>query len=455
MKSFGIGLFVALAAVSWANAYEFQDTAQWSPPKYERLKAKWPHDAVGGLIYGKVLLDCGVGANGFATDCRVKASEPSNPTLEQAALGLAPLYKIIDPKMSRAMLEVDVRYDEPADWLKRPSLDDMMAVYPGPAFRQGVSGKAIIKCTVQISGLVRACSVISEDRPGLGFGPAAVVLARTFLFKPALRGGQPVEADVSFPVNFVTDGNPEDEEETTSGRIRRAPPPSPPTMVLGEAVWSKTPTVADILGEINKKVGDKFAQGQVVFQCRLDKKSGKLNGCVVANVSPGMVQFKDVAKSLVPKFQANPDVLASAKGDVLVNLAFAFPDMSSPEWGKRYLTHPRWIRALGPDSKISTFPEAATKVGLKRGSATVDCVVAPDGALTHCETIRESSPNVGFGETAIQIAQTFAANPWDEDGLPVDGAHVRMPIQMDYQPLADSPAANAPPSAPPTPATKP
>jgi hypothetical protein len=64
--------------------------------------------------------------------------------------------------------------------------------------------------------------------------------------------------------------------------------------------------------------------------------------------------------------------------------------------------------------------------------------------------VRESTPNVGFGGMAIQIAETFVANPWDGDGMPVEGAHVRMPIQMDYQPPAEAPPAPAP-----TPATKP
>jgi TonB family protein len=221
------------------------------------------------------------------------------------------------------------------------------------------------------------------------------------------------------------------------------------------ATWSKAPSVSEILGEIDKKVGDKFADGKVVLQCKLSKKSGKLGGCAVANVSPGMAQFTGVANALIPKFQANPADLAGIKEDLAINLAFAFPDMASSEWDKRYLTNPDWIQTFDPASKISTFPDAAAKAGLKTGTATVDCIVALTGALTHCETVRESTPNVGFGETAIRIAEAFVANPWNEDGLPVDGAHVRMPIQMDYQPLADSPAANAPPSAPPTPATKP
>ncbi|MGZ3273659.1 MAG: TonB family protein [Caulobacteraceae bacterium] len=344
--------------------------------------------------------------------------------------------------------------DTNPDWLKKPTLDDLMAVFPSQALKQGVSGKAIIKCIVQTTGLTRACSVVKEDRPGLGFGPAAVVLSRTFLFKPAMRDGQPVEAEVTVPINFKTYGKVDDEGSVASdsggaSRIQRSTPTS--TTVLGAAIWSKTPTMTRILSEIDKKVGDKFANGQVVLQCRLDKKTGKLSGCIVGNASPGMAQFSGVAKSLSADFQADPTALESFKGNLVINLAFAFPDMSSPEWSKRYLTHPTWTRTISPDVDKATFPEAAAKAGLKTGSATVDCVVRADGVLSQCEVVRESTPDVGFGEMAKRIAETFAANPWDDDGLPVDGAHVRMPVTMNYEPPADPP----PPPPAPTPATKP
>jgi TonB family protein len=437
MKAFGIALAATLVMASATKADEIEDNGQWKAPKYEQLKAKWPHDAAGTLIYGKVLLDCGVGANGFAAQCQVKASEPANSALEQAALTLAPLYKALNPKVTRATLQVDVQYDDAVDWLRKPNGDDVAAAYPREAGRRGASGTAVIKCVVQTNGLVRACTLIREDQPGLGFGPAALVLSRIFLFKPAMRHGAAVESEISVPISFLTTGPIEG-----NGVV--------PIRVMSEMVWAKTPTISEILGEIDKKVGDKFADGQVVLQCRLDKNTGKLSNCTVANASPGMAQFSDVAQSLVPKFKADPAVLASISDRIIVNLAFAFPDMSSPDWSKRYLTHPRWVRTISPDLNKATFPEDAAKAGLKTGSATVDCVVAANGALTRCTVVRESNPNVGFGAMATQIAETFVANPWDEDGLPVDGAHVRMPIQMDYEPPADAPPAPAP-----TPATKP
>jgi TonB family protein len=431
MKAFGIALAAALVVASAAKADQLEDNGRWKAPKYEQLKAKWPHDAAGNLIYGKVLLDCGVGANGFAADCRVKASQPANPALEQAALSLAPLYKALNPKIARSTLLLDVQYDESVDWLRRPTGDDFATAYPREAATRGASGTAVIKCVVQTNGLLRGCTLINEDQPGLGFGPAALVLSRIFLFKPAIRHGEAVEAEISIPINFKTDGTILD---------------MAPVRVMSEMIWAKTPTTSEILAEIDKKVGDKFADGKVVFQCHMQHSTGTLSDCDVANASPGMMQFTGVAQALVAKFKADPTVLAGIKDRQLrINLAFAFPDMASPDWDKRYLTHPRWIRTISPDPDKSTFPEEAAKAGLKTGSATVDCVVAANGALTKCQVVSESTSGLGFGRVAQAIAEVFVANPWGEDGLPVDGAHVRMPIQMDYTPPADTPTPAAKP----------
>ena len=310
----------------------------------------------------------------------------------------------------------------------------MMAVFPAKA--NGASGTAVIICIVKTDGLLRACKVGSEKPEGRGFGVAALTLAPTFLFKPKLRDGQPIEGEVSIPINFENQG---------MGGFGGAS-----IRVMTTPAWDKTPSVSEILAELDKKVGDKFADGKVTFQCTVSKKTGRLSDCLRVSASPGMAGFSDAARVLTSKFEVNKETLAKVKDEVRVNLAFSFPDMQSEAWSQRYLTHPVWLRTINPDPDKATFPEDAAKAGLKTGSATVDCVLAPSGALTQCVTVQESTPGVGFGDMAKQIAQVFVANPWTEDGLPADGAHVRMPIQMDYDPPAD-----APPSAAPAPAPKP
>jgi TonB family protein len=320
------------------------------------------------------------------------------------------------------------------DWLKKPTFDQMMAVFPSKA--NGVSGKAVIKCIVKTDGLLRACTVESEKPEARGFGEAALLLAPTFLFKPRLRDGQPEEAWVTIPIKFG---------ETNSGASGSS------ITVVTTPAWDKTPTIQEILDELDKKVGDKFAEGRVVFQCTVSRKTGHLSDCITINSSPGMAGFTPAARALTSKFEVDKNYLAAAKNEVRVNLAFSFPDMQSQAWSKRYLLHPVWLRTISPDPNQPVFPEEAAKAGLKTGSATVDCVLAATGALSNCSVLSESNPGLGFGETAMRIAEAFVANPWTEDGLPADGAHVKMPIRMNYEPPAE-----APPAAPaPTPSTKP
>src|SRR5690348_14301195 len=89
-----------------------------------------------------------------------------------------------------------VAQDRQPDWVKTPSARDLAAVWPAAALKEGEGGKAIIACIVTVQGTLRACRVESEDPPGKGFGGAAIALSSQFLMKPALKGGQPVEAGV-------------------------------------------------------------------------------------------------------------------------------------------------------------------------------------------------------------------------------------------------------------------
>jgi TonB family protein len=303
----------------------------------------------------------------------------------------------------------------------------MMAVYPSKA--GGLRGQGVITCIVKTDGLLRDCKITKESPPGLGFGPATLLLAPTFLMKPALLDGRPVEAAVTIPVNFEGGGG--------------ASPSGPSITVVTTPAWDKTPTIPEILAELDKKVGDRFADGKVVFQCTVSRKTGHLSDCITINTSVGMSGFTPAARALTSKFEVDKDFLAKTKNEVRVNLAFSFPDMQSEAWSKRYLLHPVWLRTVSPDPNQPLFPEEAAKTGLKTGKATVDCVLAPNGSLTQCEVVSESTPGVGFGELAKKIAEVFVANPWTEDGLPADGAHVRMPIQMNYEPPANAPDRRA------------
>ena len=75
-------------------------------------------------------------------------------------------------------------------WLERPSGEHFNRFYPARARAEHVDGAVTVDCIVGADGLL-ACTVVSEDPEGWGFGEAALQVSQYFRMVPQIEDGTP------------------------------------------------------------------------------------------------------------------------------------------------------------------------------------------------------------------------------------------------------------------------
>ena len=97
------------------------------------------------------------------------------------------------------------------------------------------------------------------------------------------------------------------------------------------------------------------------------------------------------------------------------------------------ITNPEWEqRPRGEDMK-QFYPPEAEKRRLA-GETTLQCRVELSGALTACKVLRQSPKGAGFGEAGLKLTTLFRMKPMSQDGTPVAGGIVRIPIAFRLAP---------------------
>lgn len=76
-------------------------------------------------------------------------------------------------------------------WLRTPTAEDVGRVTP-QLEQPPAEVRILMVCRITAAGGLEACSIRSEDPPGLGYGPAALALAPIFRMPELDLDGRPV-----------------------------------------------------------------------------------------------------------------------------------------------------------------------------------------------------------------------------------------------------------------------
>ena len=307
------------------------------------------------------------------------------------------------------------------DWLRRPSSEDLLVVWPREAWRKGKGGKATIACIATVQGVLRACEVASESPAGAGFGGAALALSRQFVMKPALLNGVPVEATVRIPINFESPGG------ETGSYLRPSGNP-----VYAQLPWRKAPTVAEVLAAYPAKARAANVGGTVVLDCKITEAGG-LSNCRTIRDDPDGFGFASAARGLTDRFETptrtdKDESIVGGRAHVTIAFSASSLTNATPAIGK-----PKWVAGPRVNDIAAVMPAAAKAAKVYAARVVMDCTVVANGLVDGCKVASQDPAGLGYDTAALSLTRYFALAVWTEEGLPTVGGAVRIPLRFDFE----------------------
>lgn len=326
------------------------------------------------------------------------------------------------------------------DWMHRPSDKDILSVWPIGAYQSRVDGQVTLDCRVDIHGLAEECAVASETPAGKGFGKAALLLRPSFKLTPMAGPNGPVEAMRAITIVFKASDNDDLQFDMPSGgmgadiskrgiRMNGTPPEMREVMMLDRPVWAAAATFEDVAAAYPAKA--RGVEGFAVAHCQVDRAGG-LWACEQRKEDPKDKGFGPAALALAHKFRVELPAKPPRRDAALwvdVPIRFTTPDKAL----ERTVGNPTWLAGFDPEKAVKLFPPEAVAKGLKTGRGMAHCLVAADGRLQGCTPGPAEPEGLGFSEAAVALASGMRMNPWSDDGRPVQGVAVNLPIRFNLR----------------------
>lgn len=372
---------------------------------------------------GRAMMDCTVQAGGAVGDCHVTLERPAGVGLGQAILSLAPDYRmdLSAPRGPRVggsvILSLSAfKTDTDPDWLRKPTEDEVMGVWPTKAWARARGGEGVINCLVSLQGALFDCAVIHETPPGEHFGDAALALSPQFLMRPGRLNGQPVVSPVSVPVHFNMEPG-------------SRPPPlsSGAIVVLAVMSWPQAPSYAAVVAAYPPKARAAKLGGRATLDCQFDKQ-GRIGHCSTLAEEPKHQGFADAARSLAEQFRAvtqMPDGHSISGAHVQLPVVFdpAMLNGDTPVVGKA-----QWTGLPDAEDTTAAFSKLAVS-GTNR--VMLACVVQQGGGVSDCHVVSEEPAGRGLAAAALGLTPHFRLSTWTPEGLPTVGATVNIPLRYE------------------------
>lgn len=92
------------------------------------------------------------------------------------------------------------------------------------------------------------------------------------------------------------------------------------------------------------------------------------------------------------------------------------------------IRNPSWVSQPTGEQLMRAYPSRAIRGNIE-GSASLNCLVRPNGSVTDCNVTRETPGNYGFGRAAQGLARHFRINPRTVNGA-AEGSRVNINLRF-------------------------